>query len=196
MKQFVAALAVCLFWTVAAGAAVVNFDSTPVGTYTSLTDGSVTISFLGGDGSFDVNGNPPNDGFADGNALLSFYQNPGPDPFMATFGSPVTSVSIKVTDYVPSDDDEVHLEAYSSANALLASAMFVIPGSGPGTMLSVSSATPIAYVKFYEVGSYAGAVYWDYLTYSNDGGAIPEPSSLALVSAGLILAAILRRRAA
>lgn len=49
---------------------------------------------------------------------------------------------------------------------LLGSDAFLIPASGPGTTLSVSTASPISYVLWWEEGAFASAVYWDNLTFT------------------------------
>lgn len=194
MKKIFAVLAGMLISTVGSFAAVINFDSTAPGSYSVLNYGPVSITYGGGSGTFEVTGGTPNDGFADGNALLSWFTNPGPAPFIVTFAGGTSSVSISVTDFVPSDDDLVFLEAYSAADVLLDSDTFLIPESGPGRVLSVSSIVPIAYVKFYETDSFAGAVYWDYLTYeSRSTPEVPEPSTVILVGAGLLGTTLFRR---
>ena len=114
-----------------------------------------------------------------------YFQNPGSGSFQATFAGGVSSVSIDLGDYSPSDDDEGHLRAYDAANNLLASDFFLVPASGPGGTLTVSSITPIARVEWNETGSFAGAVSWDNLTYEAAAAHVPEPASLTLLGLGL-----------
>jgi hypothetical protein len=125
--------------------------------------------------------------------LISFFTNPGPGSFQATFAGGASSVSISAGDFSPSDTDDVHLRAYDAANNLLDTDSFLIPASGPGTTLTVSSATPIARVEWNETGDFEGAIYWDLLTYE-PAGQVPEPETLPLVAMGLFAAALASRR--
>ena len=176
----------------AMAATTIDFESTAVGTYSGLTFGDVSISFLAGTGTFEVqnqNPGPP----VSGHVLISYFTNAGTGSFQATFTGDVNEVSIGVADYSPSDDDEVHLRAYDAFDNLLDSAFFLIPAAGPGTTLTVSSSTPISRVEWNETGSFAGAVYWDNLTYSS--AAIPEPSTWAMMLLGFgALGSALRSR--
>lgn len=189
LKLSLAALAACGIASSASAATTIDFDSTPTGTYSLLTFGSVNITFLAGDGTFNVSNDTP-DLPVSGHSLLSFFTNPGSGSFQATFAGGVSSVSIDVSDYSPSDDDEPSLYAYDSVGTLLDSDSILIPGGGPGGTLSVSSLTPIAYVQWNEVGSFAGAVYWDNLVYAP----IPEPETYAMLLAGLGLLGFAARR--
>ncbi|WP_374565565.1 FxDxF family PEP-CTERM protein, partial [Nitrosomonas sp.] len=125
-----------------------------------------------------------------GHTLISFETNPGPGSFQATFAGGASSVSIDVSDYSPSDDDEPSLYAYDAGGTLLDSDSIYIPDSGPGGTLSVSSLTPIAYVQWNEVGSFAGVVFWDNLVYAP----VPEPETYAMLLAGLGLLGFAARR--
>jgi PEP-CTERM motif len=186
------ALVAALIMPGAALATTIDFESTPLGTYSSLSFGPVTITFLAGTGTFEVQNQFP-DPPPSGHVLISFFTNPGPGSFQATFAGGASSVSIGVGDYSPSDTDDVHLRAYDAANNLLDVDFFVIPGTGPGTTLTVSSATPIARVEWNETGDFEGAVYWDLLTYDLVG-TVPEPETLPLVAMGLIAAGLASRR--
>lgn len=186
------ALVAALIMAGPAMATTIDFESTPSGTYSSLTFGPVTITFLAGSGTFEVQTQSP-DAPPSGQMLISFFTNPGPGSFQATFAGGASSVSIGVGDYSPSDSDDVHLRAYDAANNLLDTDFFVIPGTGPGTTLTVSSATPIARVEWKETGDFEGAVYWDLLTYDLVG-TVPEPETLPLVAMGLVAAGLAARR--
>jgi hypothetical protein len=194
IKRTLSALALAAALSIAgpATATVIDFESTPVGTYSFLNFGPVAITFLAGSGTFQVDNQFP-DPPPSGHVLISFFTNPGPGSFQATFAGGASSVSISVSDFSPSDTDDVHLRAYDAANNLLDSDSFLIPGTGPGTTLSVSSATPIARVEWNETGDFEGAVYWDLLTYESTGQA-PEPATLLLVGMALGMAGFAKRR--
>lgn len=189
LKQSIAVLAVCGIASSASAATAIDFDSTPTGTYSLLTFGSVNITFLAGDGTFNVVSDTP-DPPVSGHSLISYFTNPGSGSFQATFTGGASSVSIDVSDYSPSDDDEPSLYAYDSVGTLLDSDSIFIPGGGPGGTLTVSSLTPIAYVQWNEVGSFEGAVYWDNLVYAP----VPEPETYAMLLAGLGLLGFAARR--
>jgi len=194
INRLAIAIALTLGTAGSAMAATIDFESTAVGTYTGLTYGDVAISFLDGSGSFEVQQQAPDDAPVSGHVLISFFTNPGAGAFQATFAGGASAVSISVADYSPSDVDEVHLRAYDAFDNLLDTAFFLIPESGPGTTLSVSSATSIARVEWNETGDFAGALYWDNLTYTAFD-AVPEPSTWAMMLLGFAaVGAGLRRR--
>lgn len=169
----------------------IDFESTPTGTYTALVYGPVTISFLGGTGEFNVDDATPGAPISHHN-VISFFKNPGSDPFQATFAVPVSSVSIGMGDF-NADEDEGHLRAYDAANNLLSSDFISIPGHVfGGATLTVSSATPIARVEWNETGSFAGAVYWDNLSYTASG--VPDSLGMSGLGLSLSLLALLRRK--
>lgn len=178
-----------------ASAATIDFNAVPLGTVSSVVTNGVTFTYLGGDGLFDVESASPG-GPISGRALISFRRNPGADNFRASTASGFSSFSIGCGDF-GGDDDNCILEAYDAFDNLLDSDAFAIPAnSSIGGTLSVSSSTPIAYVLFREVGTFAGAIYWDNVTFERAGNAVPEPAALGLALLALGGAAAARRRRA
>lgn len=176
----------------AATAGVIDFNAVPAGTYSSVTEQGVTFTFTGGTGMFDVT--PADPGWPiSGNALISYFQDPdSAAPFKATMAGGFSSFAIGCGDY-NADDDECHLEAYDALGNLLDSDyLYVDPATFGGGMLSVSSASVIDHVLFYETGSFAGAIYWDNAEFT---AAVPEPQTWALMVLGLAgIAGVARRR--
>lgn len=195
-KKLALALAIALGTSGSAMATTIDFEGTATGSYSSLTYGSVTISFLGGNGVFQV-GNATPGAPISGHNLISFFDNPGTDSFQAVFAGGASSVSIGMGDF-NADDDEGHLRAYDSANNLLDFDYIFVPSSVfGGATLTVSSGSKISRVEWNETGSFAGAVYWDNLSYTDFQGGVPEPTTWALMLMGFGgLGAMLRRQRA
>src|SRR5688500_575544 len=104
INKLALALAIALGTAGSAAATTIDFESTAVGDYTTLVYGDVTISFLGGDGHFNVDNQTPGPPVS-GHNLISFFDNPGAGSFQALFANGASSVSIGFGDF-NADDDE------------------------------------------------------------------------------------------
>ena len=185
------ALGVTLGATGSSLAAAIDFESTPTGVYSSLTYGAATITFTAGTGQFNVDDQTPGPPIS-GHNIISFFQNPGAGHFKTTIAGGANSFKIGVGDF-DADEDHAHLRAFDSSGNLLDSADYINPAATfGGDYLSVASATPIAYVEFWEDGAFAGAVYWDNISY--EVSAVPEPETYALMALGLAATGFAARR--
>lgn len=175
-----------------ASAATIDFESVASGVYSSLTISGVTFTFTGGTGQFNViDSGSPGWPIA-GQSLLSHFQNPGPEAFSATIAGGFSSFAIGCGDW-GGDEDHCHLRAHDAFGNVLDAADFVNPDyNSGGGMLSVASASPIAYVTFWEDSiKYPGAIYWDNVEFT---AAIPEPQTYALMALGLAAIGFSARR--
>ena len=174
-------------------AVTIDFEGVALGTYSSLTFTDLTITYTGGDGQFDVESESPGWPIS-GHCLISYFQNPGAAPFLVTFTNPAASFSIGVGDY-DADEDNTYLQAFDSGWNLLDSDYYWNPGQKyGGNYLTVDSPTPIKYVKFWDDDPYAGAVYWDNMSYTLAAPPIPEASTYALFGVGSLGLLFWRRR--
>jgi len=173
-----------------AQAVTIDFETTAIATYNSLTIGEATITYTGGDGDFQVVFASPGAPIS-GRAIISVFDNPGPAPFRVDFSSLVSSVSIGVGDF-DADVDNTFMQAYDSSNNLLDSDSYVNPAPTFGGDFLTVSAASIAYVLFWDAEPFPGAVYWDQLSYQQ----VPEPNALLLAALALGgLGLTLRRKA-
>ena len=194
MKRFPRLIALLLTIAVSASAATVDFESTTSGVYTELAFADFTITAQGGK-AFDVV--PASPGFPIvGQALITFFSSPGITPLTATFSlAGVTSFSIGVGDF-NQDIDNTYLKVYDASWNLLASDYYQNPAIVEGgDYLSVTTTESIKYAVFHDEEPFAGAVYWDNITYSTNTRSVPEnASSMLLVAMGLGMMAVIKRK--
>jgi hypothetical protein len=176
-----------------AATTTIDFESTPVGIYSFLSFGTATITFTGGTGTFNVDNQTPGPPVS-GHNLISYFQNSGSAPFNVSFSSLINSFTIGSGDF-NADDDDVHLTAFDSANNIVDSASYINPPSTFGGSFLTVTGPNISYVQFYETGSFAGAIYWDNITFSDQPSvSVPEPGTVALLSISLAGLGLIRRR--
>lgn len=188
-----------VFASATAHAAVISydFDTVTAGTYTE-TDFSAMFGGVSFDNStnssFSVTSCSLLGDFTCGNAILNTGYSTVGNSTIATFDSLVDSVSVTIGDY-NADADSLYLNAYDSANNLIASDFFANPSSSyNGYTLNVAAAN-IAYVEYYGVGLYGGNnVYWDNLSFNTQS--VPEASTLLMLGFGLFGLSMVRRKKA
>ncbi|MBI5707389.1 MAG: PEP-CTERM sorting domain-containing protein [Armatimonadetes bacterium] len=117
-----------------------------------------------------------------GASLISSSPNPRPN-MRVDFSSAVTSVSAYFGDFGADDDGSQTLTAYNASDVVVDTDSVLYGGaSGPAGPVSVSG-SGIAYVICSGEGPFPNSIYWDNFEVS----AVPEPASLAVVGAGLVL---------
>jgi len=168
-------------------AGFVDFESYATGTYNNLAFADGNITYTGGNGDFNIEVANPGSPIS-GKSLISFRANPGAAPFLVTFnaGTNITSFSIGVGDF-NADVDNTYLEVYDSSWNLLASDFYQNPASkNGGDYLTAVTSAAIKYVKFWDTDPFAGAVYWDEMSYSATASAVPVPAAVWLFGSGLL----------
>jgi len=194
MTAVLICLSVMLFGGMAQ-AVTVDFESIPIGVYSQLTFPDFTLVYTGGVQQFDVLDASPGWPIS-GNALNSSFQNGYTSaPFLVTFNiGNVKSFQIGVGDY-NADIDNSYLEVFDAGWNSLGKVYYQNPSwKNGGDLMTISSNTPIKYAKFWDEEPYAGAVFWDMLTYETSGPQVPEPLTILLLGAGLVGIAGLKRK--
>lgn len=173
------------------------------GGYSTLTmvNGAqtLTITRVGGT-AFDVventgsqAGKPANWGM---NSLSPFFDYTG-GAFICDFAVGINSFSVDVGDYVPSDDDEVTLSAYTGAGGtgtFLGSITDTLPGDSPTfdfkaiTMSFGGSPAAMSIVMSGGSGGFPQSLFWDNINVST----VPEPTTFAVLGLGAL--ALRRKR--
>lgn len=210
-----ATLAAVLAGAVALGAAGAHrADASPIAIFIdfegdALTDSLTSLPVVAGTlarpgsvfGIADIDGVGPPDFGA--RSLSPFPDSTNPAPFVLDFDVGFQTVSLDAGDF-GQDEDTVELRAYAGpggTGALLATATATLPGGpGPdfgGTTLTVSAAGDLVRSIVFAGGSAAfpNSVYWDNIrAFQADLPAIPAPVAAALLGAGLLGLALVRRR--
>ncbi|MEX5728254.1 hypothetical protein Ga0609869_001607 [Rhodovulum iodosum] len=165
----------------ASSAAVLDFD-----TVGDCSGGDiVTISTLGS-ATCSVSASPEGS-----DSLL--LQTPGTfSQARADFSSLVSSVSVDLGDFAPSDSDNVFLEIFDSGDSSLGYVDFLRPGSSDEMNTLSLSAAGIAYAVFGTNGDDIGAIFADNLSYETS--AIPLPAGGVLLIGALGALGLARRK--
>jgi hypothetical protein len=170
-----------------AGAAVIDFESFPVGPFASYTEAGVTFSAFGGGGLITT--------FTTPNGTLGLLDINSPRLLLrADIAGGATSVSVDQGDF-NGDADLLNLWVYNSSDVLLGTASALIDASFTGMVTLSVSAPGIAYAVF---GATAPAINGNSVAADNftwePETAVPEPTTLALLGAGLVALRARRRR--
>jgi hypothetical protein len=169
-----------------AQAAVFDFESIAVGTYTSAsqTVDGLTATFTSATGQFDVQNIGSGIPGMSNNVLINYFYGVG--PFTADFSTAVSNVSITGGDY-GADVDHITLAAYSGLDGT-GVLLGAITGpdccaGSPGSETVSLNVSGVRSVQFYTSLSdpFPGSVYFDNLTAN---GGVPEPATWAMILIG------------
>lgn len=189
VKSSLATLAFFMYAGVAS-ATLIDLESIAAGTNIA----GVTIEdviFTSGSDQIIVSSGIPGPDFG-GDRAASTNPFTSVNPFRADFliGG-VNSVSVVMGDY-NADPDNLYVQAYDSANNLLDSVAFALPGSTYGGPTLSVTGSDIAYVLFGSTGTYDNSIYFDNFEYT--ASAVSEPSTLGLLGLSLLGLGFVRRR--
>lgn len=198
-------LATCLVAanSLAAFAAVFNFESTPTGTgltTLAVTDSGITATITRPGATFgiaDISGAGGPVAFGS-RTLEPFSGGIGATPFVVDFSALQSSVSVSMGDFSPSDVDTLVLKAYSGpggTGTLLGTTTVVLPNTSGFDVATLTTAFPsIASVTI--IGGsvdFPNSVYYDNITTS--AGATPDASpTVGLLILAIIGMIMLRRK--
>lgn len=188
MRILLAAASLAALGATAAPAATIDFSLSP-GSFTSYSESGATITA----------GGELIDSLTTSGGSRGILANGSPRAvFRADFATLAHAVSVDLGDFGV-DPDEIFLEAYNSANVLLGASVLTLSANDELMHTLSANFANTSYVLFgSRLPSINGnSVLADNLTFSlsGGGGAVPEPTSWALMIAGFGLAGgALRRR--
>ena len=177
----------------ATAATSINFDNGTNGASVGSFYSALGITF--GNASFTDNFGLAGSSGALGIAATAGGFQPTPNsPITATFSSAVGSIGIRGIDV---GQNGIRLEAYNSANVLVAFDQYFGPDVGVGTFrdLFVTGAGITSFKLFQPVNVTGDGVLFDNLTFDVAAPGVPEPATWAMMMLGFgAMGAALRRR--
>ncbi len=194
LKSYVmAALLVAASSAAQAVPIVFDFESTPTGSSTSLVLNNsgltLTIARIGG-AAVEV-ATRTSYPASWGDRALSPFLNVGGGAFLLTFSQAISSLSVDVGDFAPSDSDSFTVTA---GGQTASASQLATTGFPTFTTLSLAGLNTTA--AFFSGGSAAfpQSVFWDNIRVNLVPTRIPEPATLLLLGIGLLSLGLSRRR--
>ena len=190
----------------------IDFESFNLGGSTFLdTPESLTFSNVGGSGvTAQILGNDDVRIYD----LIKFggsYAAPGPQALIdmnwgnfnnplgtdITFDQSVSNFSLIAGDFGADNDSILRIEAFDASNVSLGvvTAPWSSAANPPLQLLSLN-VSGIRRVHYSSGGSFQNSTFIDNITFSADGGSVPEPGSIALAALALVGGAVARRKRA